>query len=129
MAKPDKTAVNGDRDPVTGRFLPGNVANPNGRPRALDFRRLVRERSEQEGVSVDEAMFGVYRSMLKRALAGDVQAGKLLLDRLCDTLPQKLEVEATAGAVPPDEPKTPEEWADWARRLAELASDDDSRRN
>ena len=85
---PAKPAENGDRDPATGKFVHGNCANPNGRPRGIDFRRLVREKTKDNG-SVEDALFAVYRSLMVLARHGDVPAAKLLLDRLCDKDPDK----------------------------------------
>lgn len=97
--EPDKTGENGDRDPQTGRFLPGNNANPKGRPRGIDFRRVVREKAEQEGIAVEDAVWAIFRSMLKQAGAGDVSAAKLLLDRLCDDDAGVASVEEKAAQI------------------------------
>lgn len=79
--KPDAT---GDRDPVTGRFLPGNSGAGGGRPRGLDFRRIVQD---AHGETIDAKLRDVFDALLVAAKAGDVQAAKLLLDRLCDSEP------------------------------------------
>ena len=54
-------------------------------PRDADLRSVIAEHSEAEGVSIEQAIWSIYKSMLAKAKAGDVQAAKLLLDRLCDT--------------------------------------------
>ena len=79
---PDKTAEDG-RDPETGRFLPGNSGGP-GRPRGLDFRRVVAERAAAAGIPLEAAVWSIFTSLLRRARDGDVHAAKLTLDRLCD---------------------------------------------
>ena len=78
---PKKTATNG-RDQSSGRFLPGNRGGP-GRPRGLDFRRVVAEQAEAAGVGLEGALWAVFQAILRRAKSGDVQAAKLLLDRVC----------------------------------------------
>ena len=84
-----KTAQNG-RGP-RGRFVQGNPGGP-GRPRGLDFRHVVAEQAELHGVDMETALWRVFQALLERAQDGDVQAAKLLLDRLCGT---KVEVEHT----------------------------------
>lgn len=63
-----------------GRFAPGTSGNPNGRPRGIDFRAAV---VAARGEGVEAALVEVFDTLLAAALAGDVQAAKLLLDRLC----------------------------------------------
>jgi hypothetical protein len=93
-SSPKKTATNG-RDRSSGRFLPGNSGGP-GRPRGLDFRRVVAEQAHAAGVGLEGAMWAVFQAILSRAKAGDVQAAKLLLDRVCVVDP----VEAERGPPP-----------------------------
>lgn len=88
QAAPAKPVNNGNHDPATGHFVAGNCANPAGRPRGIDFRRLVREKTKDNG-SVEDALFAVYKALTVMARAGDVPAAKLLLDRLCDKDPDK----------------------------------------
>lgn len=78
--RPEKTAGNGVRNPVTGQFLPGHPGGP-GRPRGLDFRALV---AAHRGDTLPAAMVDLFDALMLRARNGDVQAAKLLLDRLCD---------------------------------------------
>jgi hypothetical protein len=76
---PEKQGIAG-RDNA-GRFVPGVSGNPAGRPRGVDFRKLVMEFRK---AALDGDLQEVYDAMLTRAKAGDVNAAKLLLDRLCD---------------------------------------------
>ena len=64
---PDKQAKSGaaKRTP-TGQFLPGVSGNPAGRPRGIDFRRLVRGKTKDNG-SLEEGLFAVYRTLLRLA--------------------------------------------------------------
>ena len=88
MTEPEKQAPT---DPVriNGKFAPGHSGNPAGRPRGWDFRRLV---AEARGEDVPKGLVRVFAALLERAEMGDVQAAKLLLDRLCDSDPTEVEV-------------------------------------
>jgi hypothetical protein len=85
---PSKTAKNGgspgkkgDRDPRTGQFAPGNPGGP-GRPRGIDFRELV---LRMRGATVEQSLVAVFDRLVQLAtVKADVQAARLLLDRLCD---------------------------------------------
>ena len=66
----------------TGRFTKGNPGGP-GRPRGIDFSAAVAEKAEAEGISIEDAIWGVFQALLAEAQKGDVQAAKLLIDRLC----------------------------------------------
>lgn len=77
-----KSAAKGDRDAVTGQFLPGCTPGP-GRPRGINFQQLVRERTKNDG-TLEEAVFDVFETLVLLATKkGDVPAAKLLLDRVC----------------------------------------------
>ena len=81
------------RDPVTGHFAPGNNVNPKGRPRRPDIYALVRDHHiEAGGTTLNEKLVQVVQAMLERAMQGDTTAAKLILDRLTDSDPVKLEV-------------------------------------
>ena len=74
----------------TGRFTQGNPGGP-GRPRGLDFRAVVAEKAEGEGIAVEDAIWDIFQSLLAQARQGDVQAAKLLIERLCGK--ETIEVE------------------------------------
>lgn len=78
-------SIDPNRDPASGRFLPGNNANPKGRPRGYDFRHIVAEYSARQGVNVEDAVAAIYVAMVGAARNGDVAAAKLLLERLCES--------------------------------------------
>lgn len=86
------------RDAGTGRFLPGNSGGP-GRPRGLDFRRVIADRAEAAGIPLETALWGIFTSLLKQARDGDVQAARLLLDRLCDNDPVSLRLAEASIAL------------------------------
>ena len=54
-----------------GRLLPGHTANPRGRPKAIDFRKVVETEAFVEGIDLHVAVWKVLKSMLARAEAGD----------------------------------------------------------
>jgi len=62
-----------------GQFLPGNKGGP-GNPAAAAVAR--NRQALLEAVSVSE-LREVVRSVLEQALAGDIQAAKLILERCC----------------------------------------------
>jgi hypothetical protein len=116
--KPGETG--GDRDEKTGRFLPGNNANPKGRPKGFDFRRVVHEKMQEQNLPVEHALWSIFRSMLARASGGDVSAAKLLLDRLCESDPITLDVthEALLSGPPLDD-----DFRQWASKFSQLVND------
>lgn len=110
----------------SGRFVPGFSGNPGGRPKSINLRDLVRERMEGESKSPEDAMFAVFASMLKRAMNGDVQAAKLLWDKLCDKEPDSLHVVhdgAISTSAGPTPPQSAAEIRTWAAKLAAMAGD------
>lgn len=88
-AAPSQIARNGDHDPKTGHFVPGWRGGP-GRPKGIDFRALI---TEQRGASLADDLVRLFDRLLVLAISGDVQAAKLLLDRVC----QKDAVQIEAG--------------------------------
>lgn len=80
MAASKKTDGNGSRDPA-GRFLAGGPPGP-GRPRGISFRRLVTEVVGEEGVATSlMEVFAILKVLAVKK--GDVQAAKILIDKLC----------------------------------------------
>ena len=74
-----------------GRFTKGNPGGP-GRLRGFDFRAAVAERAEAEGISIEDAIWDIFQSLLAQARQGDVQAAKLLIERLCGKDTFELEI-------------------------------------
>jgi hypothetical protein len=65
-----------NRDPESGKFLPGNKSNPGGRPKSdLSITALI-----DKAVSADDWDF-IFASLLKKARRGDLKAIEMLLDR------------------------------------------------
>lgn len=89
-----------ERD-ARGLFLPGNTtARLGGRPKAVDFRALVQR---ARGETVDERLLAVYDMLTKRAAEGDVNAAKLLLERICGKDADEIRLTDEREAMPEDE--------------------------
>lgn len=76
-----KSAEKGDRKP-DGRFRKGHSV-VGGRPKAIDLRAAVEEHAAKEGVDLRRAVWEVVQAMILRAKKGDVNAAKLVIERLC----------------------------------------------
>ena len=85
-ALPAKLEENGDpyRDD-RGRFVVGHPGGP-GRPKAIDFRKVVEDAAREEGVDLHERVWAVAQTMFEAAEGGDVAAAKFIVERLCGTL-------------------------------------------
>lgn len=127
-AKPNKSEESG-RDPRTGKFLPGNNANPKGRPRGYDFRAEIEKHAAANNVSISEALWAVFNAMLRKACDGDVQAAKLIIDKLCDS-PDHIHVtyDGDVSVVHDKLPDDPKKLRDWVNRLNEMVNDGTSKR-
>ncbi len=98
---------------MTTKFQPGQSGNPNGRPKDKTPATLLRK-------SIVNEMPEILKTLVNLAKEGDVQAAKVLLDRICPPLkpqasPIALPVNGTlseqggeiikatlAGVIPPD---------------------------
>jgi hypothetical protein len=76
---------------VNGKFAPGVSGNPKGRPRGIDFRKVAEERSAAAGTNLEHELYEVLAALIAQAKKGDATAAKLVLDRLCDAVPSKVE--------------------------------------
>lgn len=97
----------------TPKFKPGQSGNPAGRPKDKTPATLLRK-------SIVDDMPEIIKTLVNQAKAGDVQAAKVLIDRVCPILkpqamPISLPVNGTladqgdeiikatmAGQIPPD---------------------------
>ena len=70
----------------TPKFKPGVSGNPAGRPKDKTPATLLRR-------SISEDMPAIINTLVELAKGGDVQAAKVLLDRVCPTLkPQAMPI-------------------------------------
>ena len=73
------------------KFKPGKSGNPNGRPKDKTPATLLRK-------SIAEHMPDIVLKLVEQAKEGDVQAAKVLLDRICPPLrPQAIPVNIDIG--------------------------------
>ncbi|WP_054760632.1 DUF5681 domain-containing protein [Methylomonas koyamae] len=80
----------------TPKFKPGQSGNPAGRPKDKTPATLLRK-------AIADDMPDVVRKLVELAKEGDVQAAKVLLDRICPPLrPQALPVVIETGSTLPE---------------------------
>lgn len=77
-----------------GRFVVGNPGGP-GRPRKPDVFAVATEGAARDGVDLRASLWAVLQAMVQRALAGDVSAAKLIVDKLTDPDPIVVEHQST----------------------------------
>ena len=83
-----------NRDPTSGKFLPGNKANPGGRPKSeLSITALI-----DQAVTADDWKF-IFSTLLRNARRGNLKAIDMLLDRRFGKATQPLAGE-NGGAIP-----------------------------
>lgn len=97
-AKDDrKYGENTDRDPVTGKFLPGNSGKPLGtRHFSTMFRDIIREIG---GITKDGKQVNFDKLIVKKivmmAVDGNLKAATMVIDRVDGKVPQSFEVSKT----------------------------------
>lgn len=80
----------------TPKFKPGQSGNPAGRPKDKTPATLLRK-------SIVNEMPEIVKTLVDLAKNGDVQAAKVLLDRVCPPLrPQALPIEVEMGDTLPN---------------------------
>ena len=102
-------------------FKPGQSGNPAGRPKGFDFRFAILEYCDKHKVNLHEAMGRVFLAMVNEAENGDVQAAKLVFDRLCGPI-EPAPVLAIIDKRPPPEmgPDEDDDWPAYFDKLAEV---------
>jgi len=108
-----------NRDPVTGRLLPGHSIAGPGRPRgSLDFMVVCRDKAKAAGVSLSDLVWAATRGLAVRAARGDAAAAKVLLDRLCGSVDKGTEVNVDARTVALPSAAPPADDGDFAAWVA-----------
>ena len=80
----------------TPKFKPGQSGNPAGRPKDKTPATLLRK-------SIVNEMPEIVKTLVDSAKNGDIQAAKVLLDRVCPPLrPQALPIEVEMGETLPN---------------------------
>lgn len=104
----------------TGRFVPGKSGNPNGRPKKLPITDAIRIELEKKGRFNVANDVLIARVLIKKAIAGDLDAIREIADRAEGKSRQRNEFSGPdGGPIPFEMPSTRE---DLERRLAELLS-------
>lgn len=116
---PRQSAGNREGRDELGRFVPGCAPGP-GRPSVPDFRRVVAERLAAHGGSVDAVLFDVFGALRAEAVAGNVAAAKVLLDRLA---PESKDANAGPDLALIAASGRPMTNAERAERIAEILRD------
>jgi hypothetical protein len=89
---PRLVADGGERDPQTGKFLPGHQ-RLGGKPRRRELWAIAAERAEAAGVDLEAEVFAVLKMQIDLAKGGDTAAAKLVLDHLCGRPSLAVEIE------------------------------------
>jgi len=78
------------------KFKPGQSGNPNGRPKDKTPATLLRK-------SIADDLPDIVKKLVELAKEGDVQAAKILIDRVCPPIrPQAMPVNIPIGATLPE---------------------------
>lgn len=75
-------AVQEGRDPVNGRFLPGNKLAPGRPPGRPDVYVVAQDWAKRKGTDIRHELGEVIGVLLAEARSGNVEAAKVLLNRL-----------------------------------------------
>ncbi len=92
-----KYGENTDRDPVTGKFIPGNPGKPMGaRHFTTVFREYVREagaiNKDGQKILFDKL---IVKKVISMAVDGNLKAAGMVMDRVDGKVPQTIELNKT----------------------------------
>lgn len=84
-------------DPVTKRFIPGNNANPAGRPKdtpeKIIQKKATKQLIEEYKEALGESLELIKPVLIEKAIKGDVSAIKEIHDRVMDKAKQPTDVK------------------------------------
>jgi hypothetical protein len=82
---------------------------------------MVTERCEREGMTAEDAVWAIFRSLMKSAQDGDTGAAKFLIERMCGPADpgKRLTVEIDGDAPERAGPIVPTDQREFAERCAE----------
>ena len=119
--KPDKQAGTGDDRGENGQFQPGQSGNPAGRPKGVDFRKIIEEAYAKRGpTALADRILKLADAMFDAAEDKDVSASRFITERLCGLLKQEFDVttDNTHRSVP--EMPTDDKLEEWMQAYDDL---------
>lgn len=118
------------RDPVTGRFLPGNPGRPYG---VRIFSTLFRDAIKEIGGTAKDGKKVTYDKIITKKIVtmaadGDLKAATMVIDRVDGKVPQSFEIDKTEriGIVVLNEKEIREHESIFKRRNAESKINNDN---
>ena len=116
------------RDPKTGRFIPGTKGGPGRKTgsRMINFVVLCEKKAKELNINLEDLVWSVVKRLFVLASQGDVQAAKLILDRICGPVDKLIELNfdnrsLTISTENGDSKFNIGEFSDYLKKLNEVA--------
>ena len=103
MSEQDKTSQNKPERDASGRLLPGNTANPNGRPKgSFSLVEMIKHKLQEipEGKDKTYAEYFVEQIMKKSVIEGDTSMMKDMINRVDGMPRQNIGLDGGAEGLP-----------------------------
>ena len=103
MSEQDKTSQNKPERDESGRLLPGNTANPNGRPKgSFSLVEMIKHKLQEipEGKDKTYAEYFVEQIMKKSVIEGDTSMMKDMINRVDGMPRQNIGLDGGAEGLP-----------------------------